>query len=139
MIQDFCLKDFFTSRGLDYLYVREVWLNVGPVFSLNYNPATAAICFACGRRAKEEESQPTMRVTIKLLLSPLFSSFELGIFELARLHTVLCVYRPPKYNMNFLNDFSNYLAEIIPKYVCVLIVGDFNVHVCCPDKPITKY
>lgn len=26
----------------------------------------------------------------------------------------------------------------MPKYDRVLIVGDFNVHVCCPDKPMTK-
>lgn len=24
------------------------------------------------------------------------------------------------------------------KYDCVLIGGDFNVHVCCPDKPMAK-
>ncbi len=54
--------------------------------------------------------------------------------------TLLCavVYRPPKYNKDFLNDFSDFLAEIMPKYDSVLIVGDFNVHVCCPDKPMAK-
>ena len=48
------------------------------------------------------------------------------------------VYRPPKYNKHFLNEFSDLLAEIIPKYDRVLIVGDLNVHVCCPDKPMAK-
>ncbi len=48
------------------------------------------------------------------------------------------VYRPPKYNKDFLNDFSYFLAEIMPKYDSVLIVGDFNVHMCCPDKPMAK-
>ena len=59
------------------------------------------------------------------------------MFELGRSHTVLCavVYRPPKYNKN---DFSDFLAEIMPKYDRVLIVGDFNIHVCCPDKPMAK-
>ena len=38
----------------------------------------------------------------------------------------------------FLNEFSDLLAEIMPKYDHVLIVGDFNVHVCCPDKPMAK-
>lgn len=53
---------------------------------------------------------------------------------------MLCaaVYRPPKYNKDFLNDFSDFLAEIMPKYDRVLTVGDFNVHVCCPDKPMAK-
>uniref|UniRef100_A0A3B4X257 Reverse transcriptase domain-containing protein n=1 Tax=Seriola lalandi dorsalis TaxID=1841481 RepID=A0A3B4X257_SERLL len=73
-------------------------------------------------------------------LSSSFTSFELSLFELARPHTVLCavVYRPPKYNKDFISDFSDFLAEIMPKYDRVLIVGDFNVHVCCPDKPMVK-
>lgn len=70
----------------------------------------------------------------QLLLSSAFSSFELSLFEMGRSHTVLCavVYRPPKYNKDFLNDFSDFLAEIMPKYDRVLIVGDFNIHVCLP-------
>ena len=53
---------------------------------------------------------------------------------------MLCavIYRPPKYNKDFLNDFSDLLAEIMPKYDRVLLVGDFNIHVCCPDKPLVK-
>jgi len=53
---------------------------------------------------------------------------------------VLCavVYRPPKYHKGFLNDFLDFLAEIMPKYDRVLIVGDFNIHVCCPDNPMAK-
>ncbi len=59
---------------------------------------------------------------------------------LGRSHTVLCavVYRPPKYNKDFINDFSAFLADIMPKYDRVLIVGEFNVHVCCPDTPMAK-
>ena len=53
---------------------------------------------------------------------------------------MLCavVYRPPKYNKDFLNDFSDFLAGIMPQYDRVLLVGDFNIHVCCPDKPLVK-
>lgn len=40
--------------------------------------------------------------------------------------------------MNFLNYFSDFLAEIMPKYYRVLIVGHFNIHVCCLDKPMAK-
>lgn len=59
---------------------------------------------------------------------------------MGRSHTVLCavVCRPPKYNKDFLNYFSDFWVEIMPKYDRVLIVGDFNVHVCCPDKPMAK-
>ena len=69
-----------------------------------------------------------------------FSSFEAHLFEVDRSDPVLCavIYRPPKYNKDFLNDFSDLLAEIMPQYDRVLLVGDFNIHVCCPDKPLVK-
>ena len=34
------------------------------------------------------------------------------------------------------NNFHTF--EIMPKHDHVLIVGDFNVHVCCPDKPMAR-
>lgn len=48
------------------------------------------------------------------------------------------VYQPPKYIKDFINDFADFLADIMPKYDWVLIVGDFNIHVCCPDSPMAK-
>lgn len=37
-----------------------------------------------------------------------------------------------------MGDFADFLAEYMPKYDRVLIVGDFNIHVCCPDMPMVK-
>ncbi len=76
----------------------------------------------------------------QLLLPSSFSSFELSLFELGRSLKMLgaVVYRPPRYNKDFINDFSAFLADIMPKYYHVLIVGDFNVHVCCPHIPMVK-
>lgn len=37
-----------------------------------------------------------------------------------------------------MNDFSDFLAGMMPQYDHVLLVGDFNIHVCCPDKPLVK-
>ena len=138
------LKDFFISRGLDFLFITETWLNVGessaliellPIDCCYLNsPRTSgrgggiAIVYKSGYKCKQ------------LLLPSRFSSFELSLFEFNHPHTVLCavVYRPPKYNKDFLNDFSTFLADIAPNYDRVLIVGDFNVHVCCSGNPLAR-
>ena len=51
------------------------------------------------------------------------------------LQVLLCavVYRPPKYNKGFIHEFSEFLADILPKYEKLLICGDFKDHVCCPS------
>ncbi len=140
----FILRNFFTSRDLDFLCVTETWLRVGEssVFSellpndccyLN-SPRTSgrgggiAIVYKNAYKCKQ------------LLLPSSFSSFELSLFELGRSFKMLgaVVYRPPRYNKDFINDFSAFLADIMPKYDHVLIVGDFNIHVCCPDNPMVK-
>lgn len=47
------------------------------------------------------------------------------------------IYHPPKYNGNVISDYF-FLSSFIPHYEKILIVGDLNVHICCPDKPLVK-
>ncbi|XP_055512319.1 uncharacterized protein LOC129709775 [Leucoraja erinacea] len=140
----FILKDFFESRGLDLLCVTETWLGVGE--SSAFAEMLPLDC--CYLNSPRTSGRGGGLATVfrshfkckQLLLSSSLASFELSLFELVGSNTVLCalVYRPPKYNKDFLNDFSIFLAEIMPRYDRVLIVGDFNVHVCCPEKPMAK-
>ncbi len=71
------------------------------------------------------------------LSSDNYYSFELNIFELGCFQTVFCavIYRPPKY---FNNDFSNILSGVMPNNDRILIIGDFNINVCCSTKPLVK-
>lgn len=48
------------------------------------------------------------------------------------------IYRPPGYNKNFLDEFSEFLSVVVPSADRILIMGDFNIHVCCPGKPMTR-
>jgi len=51
---------------------------------------------------------------------------------------IAVVYRPPKPNKDFLNDFAAFLGDIIQIYDRILILGDFNIHVCCPSNSLAK-
>lgn len=141
----FILKDFFTSRELDFLCVTETWLSVGESSAFSDLLPQDCCCFNSPRTSGRGGGIATVYKNVykckQLLPSSKFSSFELSLFELGRSHTVLCevVYRPPRYNKVFVNYFWVFLAEIMPKYDRVLIVGDFNVHVCCPENPRAKY
>lgn len=48
------------------------------------------------------------------------------------------IYRPPKFNKDFIKDFTDFLTEISFNYDRFLIVGDFNIHVCCESKPLVN-
>uniref|UniRef100_A0A8C6KDR5 Reverse transcriptase domain-containing protein n=1 Tax=Nothobranchius furzeri TaxID=105023 RepID=A0A8C6KDR5_NOTFU len=72
----------------------------------------------------------------KLTIPVTPTSFEFIAFEVdfsPPLLFILC-YRPPKYNSNFLSKFSDLLTAFLPKYDRGIILGDFIIHVCCPDK-----
>nr|XP_061839065.1 uncharacterized protein LOC133621161 isoform X1 [Nerophis lumbriciformis]XP_061839075.1 uncharacterized protein LOC133621161 isoform X1 [Nerophis lumbriciformis] len=141
----FILKDFFTSRGLDFLCVTETWLRAGESAPLNELLPSECSYFNSPRPSGRKGGG--LAVVFKndfkcrqIRLQSSFSSFELCMFELGLSDVVLCavIYRPPKYHKDFITDFSEFLAEILPKYDRVLIVGDFNIHTCCPDEPLSR-
>lgn len=69
-----------------------------------------------------------------------YSSFELNLVKLDLSQPVMCtvIQQPPKYNKDFINDFSDFLAGILQKHDTVLFIKDFNIHACCPTKPLVK-
>ncbi len=44
---------------------------------------------------------------------------------------IAVIYRLPKFNTNILTEFAEFLGDVTPKYDKLLVLGDFNVHVCC--------
>lgn len=67
-------------------------------------------------------------------------TFELQLLEVNFSVTVLCavVYRPPKFNKDFIRDFADFMSGVTLNYDHFLIVGDFNVHVCCETRPLVR-
>lgn len=48
------------------------------------------------------------------------------------------VYRPPKPNKDFINEFAHFLGGIVTQFDRLLIVGNFNIHVCCDTNHLEK-
>ena len=140
----FLLNDFFTSRKLDFMFLTETWAHAG-----EYTPFSELLppdcTFFSSPRATGHGGGIASVFGASLqcrLLHPVttYACFELQLFELNPASPILCsvVYRPPKCNKDFINDFSDFLSGIMVKYDRVLISGDFNVHVCCESKPLVR-
>ncbi len=68
-----------------------------------------------------------------------YSSFEVQLFQilLANPVTIALVYRPPKQDMEFLNEFTAFVGDLVTAYDKILLLGDFNIHVCCASKTLS--
>ncbi len=74
------------------------------------------------------------------MVSNNYSDFELQLFvlELGDPLLIAVIYRPPKVNTNFLTEFAEFLGHVTPKYDKLLVLSDFNVHVCCMNNHLAK-
>lgn len=139
----FILNDIITSHELDILFVTETWLRTGDL-----SPFTE-LCppqwgFLNSPRISGGGLATVFKNIFKCKILPVknYSSFEVQLFILANcLQTpLLCalVYRSPKATGCFIHDFSDLLSVLAIQSDKMLILGDFNIHVCCPTKPMVN-
>ena len=69
-----------------------------------------------------------------------FDSFEYVALQLnsSTRAVFLNIYRPPKYCATFFDDLAELLSIVCIDFDCVVIVGDFNIHVDNPQARGTK-
>lgn len=65
---------------------------------------------------------------------------ELHLMQMDLVNLVLCalVYRPLKLNKDFISEFHKFSRGIMTKHDGLLILGDFNIHVCCLSNVLAK-
>ncbi len=139
----FLLIDFFSSNNLDFLFVTETWLTPEDRASLSELCPTNSNYLSCPRTFSRGGG---VAVIFKNVFScrPLpidaYSSFEALVCEVDLSEPLLCalIYRAPKSNKYFLTEFSDFLSILATKADNFLLLGDFNVHVCCPQKPLVR-
>ncbi len=139
----FLLNDFFTSRELDFMFLTETWLQTGELIPLSELLPPSCDFLSSPRTTGRGGGLASVFKSVfhcQKIAVDVYSSFELQLFEINFPATVLCavVYRPPKYNKNFIQDFADFVAGITLIYDRFLIMGDFNIHVCCESKPLVK-
>uniref|UniRef100_A0A3B5PWL6 Reverse transcriptase domain-containing protein n=3 Tax=Xiphophorus maculatus TaxID=8083 RepID=A0A3B5PWL6_XIPMA len=139
----FMLHDLFTSRDLDFLFITETWLQEGQLSPFSeLLPQNCTFINSPRQTGKGGGLATIFKSSFYCQQSHIqsFCSFELQAFELKLTEPILCVviYRPPKFNKDFIHEFSELLAGIAVEHDRILIIGDFNIHICCPDKPLVK-
>lgn len=74
----------------------------------------------------------------RIISVDVYFSFEVQFFQIDLVHPVLCltISRPPHINNVFLDEFGDLLEGLIPRFDNILVLGDFNIHLCCPSKPL---
>ncbi len=69
-----------------------------------------------------------------------FQLWATDIFDKFKNTPILCtlIYHPPKFNMDFIQDFTDFMVGLTLNHYRFLIVCDFNIHVCCYSGPLVK-
>lgn len=139
----FVWQEFFTSHALYVLLLTDTSINAGesapfsellpPNCTFINTPGPAG----CGGGIATVLKNCFYH---KVISDFMLSSFELSCFEQRQTDPVLraVIYRPLKHNKDFVKDFSEFVAFILTCDDRVLFLGDFNIHVCCPSKPLSR-
>lgn len=130
----FILNNFFTSHFLDFLLLTETWNKPGDnsAFSELLPPSCSFLNSPqASGRGWGLTSKENFRC--RFLSTNNYTSFELQLFLIELTCQILCalVYCPPKYNKDFIQEFSEFSSEFTLVYDKLLICGDFNIHICC--------
>lgn len=66
-----------------------------------------------------------------------YNSFKVQLFELVSINPIVIalIYWPPQQNNSFLSEIAELLGDLASRYGKILLLGDFNIHLCCPSKP----
>ncbi len=84
-------------------------------------------------------TRKTFKLHCRLLSSASYTSFEsqLLLLDWSEPIVLALIYWPPHLVNGFIAEFSEFIGDLVTKHDRFLLVGDFNVHVCCPSKQLS--
>lgn len=136
----FIFNDFYSSRN--FLFLTETWLNAGDAAPLGELTPADCMFYNIPRTVGRGGLATVLRKHnhCKLLPVDVFTSFEVQLMKINQSCPVFCavIYRPPKYNKDFIAEFSEFLSTLVPRCERLVILVDFNIHICCKTQPLVK-
>lgn len=139
----YIIRDLIIDRELDFIFLTETWQQPND-FSLLNEAAPPGFVYKSQPRGTGRGGGLAMFYREKLKVSPVstpvFSSFEHVVCVLSgQIPTIIAtVYRPPKLNYNFIDDFAGFIAYLSTLSSNVILLGDLNIHMDNPNLPLTK-
>lgn len=140
----FILNDFISSHSLDFLFITETWVKVGDLSPYSELVPTD-YCFynsphPVGRGGELAIiTKKNFSFRCQTLPSTTFMSFEVQLLLLDWSDPIVLalIYRPLHLIKGFIAEFTEFIGDLITNYDWLPLLGDFNVHVCCPSKQLT--
>ncbi|MGL4932751.1 MAG: endonuclease/exonuclease/phosphatase family protein, partial [Aeromonas sp.] len=137
----YILNDFMSAHNLDFLFITETWVKKGDLSPYS-ELVPADYCFYDAPRSTGRGgglaiiTRKIFKPRCCLLSYVTYTSFEsqLLLLDWSEPIVLALIYRPPHLVKDFIVEFSEFIGDLVTKHDRFLLVGDFNVHVCCPSK-----
>lgn len=137
------IYDLLNDSKFDFLCLTETWQQPHDFSQLNQSVPPGFV-YTCQPRASGRGGGLAILYNEKWKVSPmnvpLYESFESTVLQInGPVPTVVAtVYRPPRSNASFLNDFSVFLTLLSSTSQNVIILGDFNIHMDNVSNILTR-
>uniref|UniRef100_A0A8C2BTF1 Reverse transcriptase domain-containing protein n=1 Tax=Cyprinus carpio TaxID=7962 RepID=A0A8C2BTF1_CYPCA len=140
----FLLNDFYLAHNLDFMFIMESWIKVGDLTPFSDLIPDDCTFFNSPRPSGRGGGIATilknsLSARCRLVPGTAFSSFEAQFLHLNwnGPGCLVVIYRPPHCTKDFIQHFTELIGNIATNYDRFLLVGDFNIHVCCPSNPLS--
>ena len=141
----FLINEFIIRHNLDLMFLTETWLNEENSAVILIESTPPNFNFISEPRVLRKGGGVAILYNESLQCKQMcsyghFDSFEYVATQLKSpcRATLVTIYRPPKYDARFFDEFAKLLSIVCMDYDCVVLVGDFNIHVDNPTDVCAK-
>ncbi|XP_047668256.1 uncharacterized protein LOC125141031 [Tachysurus fulvidraco] len=127
------VQDLLANRKIDFLSLTETWQQQNDFIALNDTIPPGFVYISQPRDSGRGGGLAIIyreKWRLRLVNVSVSHSFEAAVCRLSgSTPTIIStVYRPPKFNKDFIPDFAAFLNEITTLSPNIILVGDFNIH-----------